>query len=131
MSVIATLDSSGWVSSPPEKAAAAFAYFLVSDYSQSVTHFGKIASLPWMLQQYGNDFVILRVEMESVLQTYFSRHFEKAVVSVTLSTKSGDDLSSGRYDMRVSITLYEKGISYSLGRLLSIAANKLKNVIEV
>lgn len=121
MPAVPSLDSRGWIDNPAEMAELLFAYFLVSNKSQSTTHYSRIASLPYILQTTGNDFTVLKNEVERVLQELYSKYFEKAVISISMEPADGKTLELAQYNMKVSAILTQNGIQYSLGQLLSIA----------
>lgn len=131
MPLIPTLDANAWVTEPAEAAEAMFAYFFASNFSQSTTFYGMISSFPYLLQQYGDDFTVLRQEVETVLQAYYARQFEKVTVNITLVPEEGRALDTSAYTMRISVILQDKGKSYSLGNLLTIANKKISKLVKI
>lgn len=129
MTAIPTLDSSGWATTPAARAERALVYFLVSDFSQSTTHYGTIKSLPHLLQQHGDDFTTLRAECQDILQRYFSQFFDTAKVTVDIDPVDKKE-NTAQYNMRLSVVVYDKGTPYSLGRLLSISNKTILKVVE-
>jgi len=63
--------------------------FFFSKYSQSVVFRKRIASLPKLIQMYGNDAGAIQAELQASLQAKLAAHFTTALVSVTAVEEGG------------------------------------------
>lgn len=137
--VVPTLSGGGWLRGMSERADALVSYFLVSDYSQSLAHLGKVKSLPYYIQQYGKDPAKLKSEAERKLSELLDAYFESASVSVTIvepdmesnQTAGAFKPADGRLDLRFNVIVREDGKNYSLGRLVSYMNSTLSRVVDL
>lgn len=119
-----SLTTLGWVTSLEHKADQVFAYFIASQYSQSVLYHGMISSLPHLLELYGNKPDELRRQVTDALNSFLGKHFQQ--VDTGVEVLAGND--AARYKLRIHCTIDENGKSYSLGRLISILDSKVTQV---
>lgn len=126
---VPSLGGTGWVTEIAERADKLTSYFFISDYSQSTLYEGNITSLPWLIQQFGQDETALVRETREALQVYFGRYFEQ--VQVDVSTQVDDSEAPGTINMRIDVTVYENGQKYSLGRLVSSLDSKITKIITL
>ena len=127
---VPTLSSDGFVTAIPSKADRLLSYFFLSQASQSNAYRGKIASLPSLIQQYGNDDYSLRTALERTLTDMLGSYFEQVSVTVTV-TKGDDTKVPGRMDVSVSVDVIDNGISYSFGRLVQVLNSKIQRIIDL
>lgn len=127
--VVPTLDTSGWVSGPAEKAERLMAYFFVSEYSQSEVHAGQIKSLPYLVSMYGREPYALRGEAERALIGILRPYFDDVDASVSVPVEV--DPSTNKIDLTVTCTVVQDGKSYSLGRMLTYVNSKLSKVSDL
>ncbi len=125
---VPSLSSSGWVTSPAEKADLLFSYYLTSEDSQSLLYAGNIVSLPAQVQSAGHDALELRSRIRNDLQNYLSPYFEQVIVEVETEENPND---SGRLEIRVECTVVDNATTYSLGRLISTVNSKITNIINL
>jgi len=123
MIVVPSLSSSGWLSEIAERADALMAYYVTSEYSQSYIYEKRITSLPYHVQQYGNDPLALESRVNSDLREYFLRYFENIDLTVKTSVPDVDD--PNRINLRVDCIIYDNGYRYSLGREIRTANKKV------
>ena len=127
--IVPTLSSVGWVTQLAEKADRLFAYYMTSEFSQSTLCYGHVTSLTYHIQQYGNDAILLKKRVEEDLTQYLSRYFDNLDLEVTTHLPDPDDPE--RINLRVSVVVYEKGKSYSLGREILSVKSQVERVINL
>ena len=116
--VVPTLSPAGWVKNIVDKLDFLATYIFLSNYSQSVIYADKIVSIPWLIQQYGNDLNSLMQHMTITLEEYFKRYFDEASVVVERSSK--DDPASNRVSLSLIVNVIEDGQQYSLAHAVSM-----------
>ena len=125
MSKLPTLTTAGWIEDLVSVSTSLMDYFLVSEESQTQFYPGEVASLPFLVQQYGSDPDALVSRGRDVLQRYFSRYFEMASVEITSDEQSD---SPGRYNISIDVTVVREGKTHRLGRLIELGDSKIINV---
>lgn len=129
-SVIATLDSRGWLGGPMEKASELMANFIVSLKSQS--NLFDVSSLPWLIQQHAKDLDVLSTEVQRTLQRLFNTTFDSSTISVEIAEPTKDlKISAMRYEMTIDATFIQDGVRYSLGKSLEIVGNRVDRVVDL
>ncbi len=126
--VVPTLSGSGWLTGVAERADALLSYFLVSDYTQSNTHKGGIASLPYIIQRETRNIFSLKEDISGALGTLLRRYFDDATVSVSIDNT---DSRSARYNLTLSVTISDGGKRYSLGKLIDVVNNRVHRVTNL
>ena len=123
---VPSLDSSGWVSGLGQKADRLLSYWITSQYSQTILFRGKIRPLQWLLQHYGTqDRIGLQDGIQAALNDMFSPYFDQVIVNVGVDPYVADD---SMLDIRIDITVYDKGSAYSVGSLLSTTGTLLSKI---
>lgn len=125
MAKLPTLTTAGWIEDLITVSTTMMDYFLVSEDSQTQFYPGEVASLPFLVQQYGSDPDALANRCRDVLQRYFSRYFDMASVEVTTDDSSG---VPGRYNINIDVTVIKDGKTHRLGRLIELGDSKIINV---
>ena len=125
--VVPSLSSSGWLTGLAERADHVMASYIVSDYSENYIY--RVYSLPWHVQQYGHDDLVLKDHVESDLNTLFNRHFDRVEVEVTVDIPMADDPE--RINLQVEATVYEQGNRYDLGRLIKATRSRVVEVFDL
>jgi hypothetical protein len=126
---VPTLSIAGFVSGVREKMDTLLSYYFVSEHSQSNTYRGRIASLPYQIQQFGNDPTNLKQVMEDSLRGMLGRYFDAVTVDIDVNTPRPED--PNRVAIRVDIVVTQDGTTYSAGRLLNLTAGKLANIVNI
>lgn len=126
---VPTLSTSGWVKDIGQKAEALLSYFLVSDANQSVVAWGRVHSMPKLLQNY-QDPSTLSAEVRQAVYAMFKNHFDAVDVSVLINAIMDAGQETGESEMKITITVTENGKRYSVGRLLTLTNNRIKKVIN-
>lgn len=125
-----TLSSFGWVSTIEEKGDMVLSYFITSEHSQSVLYRGNIASLQYLIKEYGHDEVILHSEVSRVLEDYLRRYFGNDI-SVNIRVFEQDPDKPGQLTIQLNCIIRENGFSYSLGRRVEFLNGKLVKIAEI
>lgn len=125
---IPTLSTAGWIESVAEKADKALSYFFVSEYSQSLFHRGNITSLPHLIQQFGDDPLTLKGEMESRLSDYLRRIFDE--VQCVAEVRS-DDNNPSRTVVILYVVIREDGKEYSLGKEVRTLNSTIESIMDL
>lgn len=129
---LARLDSAGWVTSAPEKAAALFEYYCRSEYSQSNMFRGTVKSLPYTLSLGIQNFVSLQNRIQTELTDMYTPWFDSTEIRVSVdSHKAIDDPDQVEYGINISGVVGEKGRQYQLNRILTIRDKTIVAVREV
>jgi len=126
-----TLSGSGWITEIAEKTDRLFAYFFVSEYSQTHLYKGNVTSLPFIVQQYGHDEFAIGPNLEKSLHLYLSRYYDDVRIEVTVTSNGELGEGSTELDIRVDAVLTEDGKQYSLGRLISTVDSKIMKIIKI
>lgn len=126
---LATLSSSGILTSLPEIADRLMSYYFNNNASQSNLYRGNIASLPDLIMRWKDDESRMANEIQQSMQTFLKNHFENAVVYVT--TEDIVEGLQGAYNIRVDATIYDDNQQYSLGRILEIYQGQFKKIREI
>ena len=101
-----------------------FLYFVTSDYSQSVTFYGKIKSFKWIYHKYKDDDDELKTRIKETLSEYYLLYFKDVDVSVGIS-----DGENGTREIGVDVTaVYENDKTYYLSEIIEVAANENINI---
>lgn len=125
-SVVPTISSDGILTGIAQRADRLFAYYRVTQYSQSYIYYGQLFSFPYRIQQYKGNTLTLREEIKSDLEVLFGRHFEITQVDVDIQMQ--DDQEGGLFNIKIGIIVGENGIKYSLGNLIKIKDGKVQSV---
>lgn len=129
MTAVPTLSAKGWIDDIENKADRLTAYFFVSEFSQSELYAGNVASLPYIVANYGHDQLRCATQVEDALRTMFQRYYDQVSVTVTTDTINGRD--NGQYNLIVDLNVVQGAYRYSLGKLISTANNLVTNIMDI
>lgn len=125
--LIPTLDSAGWVGELKKKADKIVSWFFLTQKSQTNIFYGRVSSLPALVQASGSKPTILCSDIKSALDTILARYFKTFTVSVDRT----DPDNTGMYGITVEVEITEAGTVYSLGRLISVTGSKINNIVKI
>lgn len=125
---VPTLSATGWLTEISERADQLMANYFTSEFSQSHIYAGSITSLPYHIQEYGNDPALLESKVTDSLQLYLNRYFDKVELTVDASLSEENE---SRINLTISATIYDDDYKYSLGREILSANNKIVNIITL
>lgn len=126
-----TLSGSGWVTEIAEKTDRLFAYFFVSEYSQTHLYKDNVTSLPYIVQKYGHDEFAIGPNLERSLYAYLARYYDDVRIEITVTSNDESGQETTELNIRVDAVLTEDGKQYSLGRLISTVDSKVMNIIKI
>lgn len=126
---VPTLSIAGFVKGAQEKMDRLLSYYFVSEHSQTNMFLGRIASLPYQIQQFGNDPSLLKQAMEDSLQGFLGRYFDSVTVNIDTDTPRPED--PNRTAVRVDIQVTEDGVAYSAGNMIELVNGKLASIINI
>lgn len=127
--VVPTLDSRGYLTGIPEKAAELLTNFLASDYSQSELFPNRVKSFQYYIQRNMGNFRAMAVEIEDAVNQLYIGHFDDVSASVTIDPPQSDlNMSPVRYNVQLNITVIENNVQYSVGKIITMTNSKIENI---
>jgi len=129
MKAVPTLTTDGFVTDPSIMLIKIYEYFLSSDYSQSVSFYGNIASLPYLIREAGSDFEELKILVKDTLNKMCSRYWTNTNVEVSFTTKK---ISPNKHsnNINIDITIIENGKTHTLSKSVNVTDYKVKTFDE-
>lgn len=125
---IPSLSMDGFVTEIRKQTDLMIAHYFASDFSQSNNFYGKITSLAYQVQLYGNDPTRLKAEMEEKLTRYLERYMESAIVEVKIN--AGTSGSLNRYNIDFDATVVKNGLRYSVGHMIEVQNGRVKSIMN-
>ncbi len=102
---IATVSTRGYITDPTGIVDQAIADFTVAQASQSLIYAGRIASLPYLIKQYGSRPSQLAEETQRTLQQYLINLVgELTEVKCMIEPLAGETINNSRYQLVLEIT---------------------------
>ncbi len=126
---VPVLSPAGWVTEPSAKADALTSHIFEADFSQSFIYNGKVTSLQYLIEQYGDNMIKLTQEVQSALEAYFGRYYDSATAEVTNNDNSANTGTAVTLYIYVGVT--ENGNSYSIGKEVSINNSKVTSIADI
>lgn len=126
---VPTLSTHGWVTSPPEKADFLISHFYESDKAQTYLYGSNITNLQWLIERYGHEIPSLCQQIRLALETYLGRYYQAATVEV-LNDASAENKTS-KVMLRLYCSVVEEGVTYSIGKLLTISDSKFEKITDL
>ena len=120
--VIPHLSRDGWMKDPSSMVNKLFEYFIVSEYSQSNTFRGEIASLKYILE-HNNTNDDIKSEIMKALTIMYGRYFTDILIHVNISE---DETSLVVIAISADVTAGKK--RYTLDQNLEIDGGTLANM---
>lgn len=130
---VPTLDTSGWITDPSQKAARLIAYFFSSEFSQSNLYLGHVQSLPHILASTAFNFDNMKIDIETELGKLFQNYFDGSNISVeiTKDVNSSGIESESKFNIVLDCRLTAEGSQISLGRELIVNKSKIEQIINL
>lgn len=124
-----SLSEDGWVEEPVKIADWIMADFFSSDYSQTFSHPGHVASFAYIVHKYQGSITDTVNKLTQVLTIYFSRYFDNVLVEI-------EDVEPDQTIPTRTLSIYvvfsdSKGVRYNLGKQATFEGSKLLTVINV
>ncbi len=128
---VPTLSAGGWVTRLNEKMDFLMSYIFEADNAESYSCPNQITSVQAMIQQYGNDPIMLQDLIRSRLERYFGNYYPEGAV-VQVSTDAFDESNLGsRYSITLRVSVTESGKIYSAGKLIETLNGKFQAVSSI
>ena len=126
--VLPTMSIFGFTTDPNVITEKLFLYFVTSEYSQSVTFYGKISSLKYLLNQYATNPSKLKSDIYDTLFTMYKKYFPK--VSIEVDVK--ENKKTKKNELIISITTEtEDGIISTVNETLITSGSKITNILDL
>jgi len=119
MDAIPTLAVEGFTTNKTVIMTKLYEYFMSSDYSQSNTFFGDIASLKYILAEAADSAALDSMVTEALYKMY-DRYFDTVVVDTIVT----DDSNMIRVDVNIVATDYDTKV-YKLNQTIRVTDNKI------
>lgn len=123
-----TLSSAGFVRDPAVILERQLSYFFIADYSQSNQHYGRVASLPYLIKNYAHRPDMLVDRIATAIENMLASYFESVAITVELTEPYED---SPQFDITLEGSVTQNGSRYGIARLLTISNSTLKNVADL
>jgi hypothetical protein len=121
--VIPHLSSEGWIDNDRVKMTKLYEYFLASQFSQSTTFKGEVASLKYLLNQY-KDSETLKAKIITTLTTLYQRYFK----AVTVIVEINESEESSKSVLVVDIdAINEDDVTFNLNKSVEYKDNVILN----
>ncbi|WP_257291129.1 hypothetical protein [Endozoicomonas sp. ONNA1] len=128
--MLPTLSTLGWATTLKDRADRLLSYFFLTNYSQSTTYRGKLASLPWVVANYTNDPIELRIKIEDILIQHMSPHFEDVAISVAV-TLEDERVDNRKMDIKIDVIVIEDNQKHSLSHLIRSKDAKVNEIVDL
>ena len=126
--ILPTMSIFGFTTDPNVITEKLFLYFVTSEYSQSVTFYGKISSLKYLLNQYATDPDKLKSEIYDTLVNLYKKYFPK--VSIEVDVK--ENKKTKKNELIISITTEtEDGVISTVNETLVTSGSKITNILDL
>ena len=115
---IPSLSTVGWTKDYNEIMKKLYVYFITSEYSQSNSYYGEIASLKYILQSH-SEAEDIKLAIQRVLLNMYDRYFDN--VDVVVDIIQTDSTTS--YTINI-IAIASDGLTYKLNKTIQTDANR-------
>ena len=115
---IPSLSTVGWTKDYNEIMKKLYVYFITSEYSQSNSYYGEIASLKYILQSH-SEVEDIKLAIQRVLLNMYDRYFDN--VDVVVDIIQTDSTTS--YTINI-IAIASDGLTYKLNKTIQTDANR-------
>ena len=122
---VPSLSASGWVTEVGEKADKLFAYFFLSEYLQSNSYKGSVASLPHLIKKYGHDELQLVSMIRETLSRLFEAYFDKVEVDVHVKPEN-----ESTFGIVVSSMVEQDGVPYNIAKEVAIQDSVIVDIMN-
>ena len=126
-----TMSIFGIVTNPDIIAEKLFLYFLTSEYSQSVSFYGKISSLKYLLNKYATNPKELESEVRDTLIELYKHYFKNVNVDVEVIRKDPHKVSSTLSLVMHIVCESENGVISTVEEELTTSGTTISNLLEL
>lgn len=128
MAKILTLDTSGYVSDPPLVTDIIMRNFFVANMSQTNLHWGQIHSLPYLISKYASNMIGLQSAIEQSLQSMLGGYFDTVNVDCDIIPISEENPLQ---NIKITATVFKDGVSFDVGKLLTLVKNRISEIENI
>jgi hypothetical protein len=127
---VPTLSTQGFVRDSSGKFDFLLSHYFLSDYNQTYLYYGRVSSLPRIIERSGSDIGALLTDLKQNLFDYLAKYYDSVSVDVNTTT---DIVRDPRTDLelRVIISVAEDGKQTVFGRLLRSENSKLTDIVKL
>ena len=86
---------------------------------------GNLMPLPKLVQLYGNVPNDITSQLEETLQSYFTRNFDGATVSVT------SEVTDDRINLQLSAMVQDDGVTVSVGYIITVSNSSILDIFDI
>jgi len=123
--ILPTLTEDGFLDKPQQMLIKIYEYFLSSDYSQSVSFFGNISSLRYLVREHNDSIDTLRIEITNTLNRLLSRYWNNYEVNIDIVNY---DVNTVSYTIKTELVVIYNGERISLNKDTSVEKSVLKKL---
>lgn len=123
---VPSLSTAGWVTTPSDKADLLFSHFFEAEKSQTYLYGQNVSSLPYLVEQNGNNVASMVQALRLTLQRYLQAYYTGVQVDINVVEDA-----TPRYELQVYASVVEDGKQYSFGKLLQVANSKISKIIDL
>lgn len=127
--MLPSLSEDGWVKSTQQLADYMLTHFFLSEKSQTFLYGSSVSSLQFIIQDNAGNMLNTVTAVQTALTTYFGRYFTNVVADCN-SNDINVNGTSVNLNIFVSFTDSD-GISYSLGKIVTVADAKIKTFATI
>lgn len=128
--VVPSISDRGWVTSLPERCDLLLSYFFETDKIQTYLYPGKVSNLQGLLQQYGNNIPQLCIQLQAMLEAFFTAYFDAAVVNITANNDPTVN-PTNKITVTIEATVNDNGKDYSFGEEVQISNSSFQRVMSI
>jgi len=126
--VLPTMSVFGMSTDPGVITEKLFLYFVTSEYSQSVTFYGNISSLKYLLNQYATEPDVLKTEIYETLLILYKKYFYDVTVEVDVE----EDKLTKNKKLTIHITTVTKdGVVSTVNETLNTSGSTITNLLDL
>jgi len=126
--VLPTMSIFGITNDPGVITEKLFMYFITSEYSQSITFYGEISSLKYILNQYGTEPLELKNKIYEALVTLYKKYFPTVDVNVDIV----EDPVTKNKKLSINVTtVTEDGVTSTIDEELKVSGSTITNILDL
>ena len=122
-----SLSTQGWITSMGEKVDRSFAYYVTSQYSQTLYHKGHVRSLQYSVQKYYQEPIYLAKQIKEDLETLLKDYID--YVDVKVDYKENND--GPEVDYTIEMILIHAGYKWSNFKSVRTKGSLFEEIISI
>lgn len=126
-SLMPTLSTQGWISGMNEKVDRSFAYYITSQYSQTLHHLGHIASLQYTIKNHMSDPFFLCQKIKEDLTYLLQDYIDYVDIKVTCKEIE----NTGKYNYYIDMDLVHAGYKWQQFKGIHMTDSKFEELIRI